>query len=630
MRENTQNQAEPNEENYEAGQSSLKCDCPSTSHGKNTICKTSTVPNGKHRSASKEPNTTNQEKEHEGINVDEYNSLGFVDTKVYSDCCLSSCIHHLSPEDGSFVETASRSTSRSSLDRRSSVQEYDVIGVVMETCYATESHEPGSVSETRDYHGDQYTSLGHVAITSYNNHELNLESANVSGEEYATIPDKEPSEVGSVCSIGSVDSIGSVESIGSVDSIFSSTSSTDVKSLLESNEEQNDNNDNVEYCNDLDSIYDEIGSINENPFLNDSQQELEKDYEIHPLKSMDVEVNCQCWSSNDKQFKVIEIEKHSNTEMLNGQSIPEDESTTEAGDFERKTLKDDESTALKLDIKENYFSQEGNDSCVKATTNGHETSSQRCVSKTEAQLWNKLYDEIQQCKTFKSLRKLLAGKDSIFCEIITQEILPASQVGEIDEVAKNELPSDAPQTLVPVAVSMDGNCFTRAISMAIYGTEEYHQMLRTKILIEGVLKKHRYLNEDYLRMSSNPQLTDKTLSCVFAEFSGNYKPEEMSQEGQTDGDITNMIETIYKRDIIQVRKLGVEMGMWQIFQASNILGRPIVSVFPVRGNPGYRSYFNRTVFPWNREDRCNPAVTIMWTPSKAGGPINHFVPLLLP
>ena len=99
-----------------------------------------------------------------------------------------------------------------------------------------------------------YFPMGHVAITSYTDHDLNSESRNECGEEYATIPDKEPSELGSVCSIGSVNSIGSVESIGSVDSVFSSNSSTDVESLLESDEEQNDDSNNVEYCNDW-SLY---------------------------------------------------------------------------------------------------------------------------------------------------------------------------------------------------------------------------------------------------------------------------------------------------------------------------------------------------------------------------------------
>ena len=124
------------------------------------------------------------------------------------------------------------------------------------------------------------------------------------------------------------------------------------------------------------------------------------------------------------------------------------------------------------------------------------------------------------------------------------------------------------------------------------------------------------------------QEKDQRMACVFAEFSGHYKAEEINQEGQTDEEITNMVEGIYQREMLQVRKLGAEMGMWQIFQASNVLGRSIVSVFPMRGNPNYRSYFNRTVFPWNKEHRRNPPLTIMWTPSVVGGPVNHFVPLL--
>ena len=631
--ENTQNHVQPNKENNVA----LNCDGSPTNHEKETVCRKAAIPNEKHRSSSEQPNNES-ERGSGGIDghVDEHNSVGFVDTKVYSDYsdysgyCPSACTHHLSPEDGSFVETTSRSTSSGSLDRRSSVQEYDVLGVAMETCYATESDDSGSVSETRDSCGNQYTFMGHVAITSYTDHDLNSNSRNESGEEYATIPDKEPSELGSVSSIGSVDSIGSVESIGSVDSVFSSNSSTDVESLLESDEEQNDDSNNVEYCNDLGPIYDEIGSINENPFKNDSKRELENDYEVHPLKTMGLEVHCESWNSDYARLKATGTETNTNTEQLNGQSFSEDKNITEAGDFEMKTLRDDKSKFLKLDKKEDCFVQESNESHEEATSNGLKMNGQPCIWKTKIQKWNELYDEIQKCKSFNTLRKMLQGKDDIFHGIITQGILPASQMREIDEVAKEVLPADAPHTLVPITVSRDGNCFTRAISMAVYGTEEYHGIIRTKIVIEGVLKKHRYLNEDYLRMGSNPQQDDKTLSCVFAEFSGNYKAEEMNQQGQPHIEVTSMIETVYNRDILQIRKLGTEMGMWQIFQASNILGRPIVSVFPIRGKPRYRNYFNRTVFPWNKEHRCNQPLTIMWTPSTAGGPINHFVPLLSP
>ena len=262
--ENTQNHVQPNKENNVA----LNCDGSPTNHEKEMVCRKAAIPNEKHLSSSEELNNESERGSGEiDSHADEYNSLGFVTTKVYSDYFLSSGINHLVAEEGSFVEAASRSTSSGSLDPGISAQEYDVLGVANETCYATELDDSGSVSETRDSCG---TFMGHVAITSYTDHDLNSKGTNESEEEYATISDKETGELGSVCSIGSVDSIGSVESIGSVDSVFSSNSSTDVESLLDPDDEQNDNSDSVEYCNDLESIYDEIGSINENPFKNDS------------------------------------------------------------------------------------------------------------------------------------------------------------------------------------------------------------------------------------------------------------------------------------------------------------------------------------------------------------------------
>ena len=433
--ENTQNHVQPNKGNNVA----LNCDGSPTNHEKETVCRKTAIPHEKHRSSSEEPNNES-ERGSGGIDghVGEYNSLGFVDTKVYSDYFLSSGINHLAAEEGSFVEAASRSTSNDSLDRRSSVQEYDVIGVAVETCYATESDNSGShlnsgISESRDFSRDQYTFLGHVAITSYTDHDLNSKGTNESEEEYATISHKEPGELGSVCSIGSVDSIGSVESIGSVDSVFSSNSSTDIESLLDPDEEQNGNKNNVECCNDLEPIYDEIGSINENPFINDSKQELEKGYEFHPLKIMGFEGDCKSPNSDDTRLKVTETRENTNTELQNGQSFSGDENITEEGHFEMKTLRDDKSDkskALKFDMKEDCFLQESNESHMEATINGHKTSDQRCVSKTELLTWNELYDEIQKCRSFNTLRKMVQGKYDIFHGIIAPEILPASQVGE--------------------------------------------------------------------------------------------------------------------------------------------------------------------------------------------------------
>ena len=638
--EKTQKQGQSGDPNNVADKCSLNCDNPCTSHFPNkketTESKTS-IPNERHGSSSEETNTRKSDMESGAIfcDKDEYNLLGVLNANIYSDYCLPFCTNQSNQDNSSFVEIASRSTSNTSINLQNSVEDYDAIGVVGVTCYSTDSDESygarneeeySSVSETGNSSKDQYTFLGQVGCTSYNIYDWSSQKMDEVGDkggrdyEYATIPDKECSELDSICSIGSVRSIGSVESIGSVDSVLSAfnlNSSADVESVLESDEAQNGYGNNDEYCDESESIYDEIGSVNENPFKDDSKQELEKDYEMCSLKSMGLEVNFKSCNSNDSKLQ-------------SAQSFPEDNNIAEVGDFEMKTLRDNKSNVLNLDITENYFSQEIKDANLKATNNVHEACGQRLIWETEFSLWSKLHDQVQKYSDFKALRVMLKGKDDIFCETITRGILSVSQVVEIDNVAKKELPPDAPEKLVPVAVTPDGNCFTRAISIAIYGTEEYHRILRTKIVLEGVLKKHRYLNENYLHLGINPQNNDKILSGVFAEFSGNYEIGEMNQQGQTDEEAAYLVETVYQRDMLQVRKLGSEMGMWQIFQASNVLGRSIVSVFPMRGNPSYRNYFNRTVYPWNKEHRRNKPLTVMWTPSVVGGSVNHFVPLLPP
>ena len=80
--ENTQNHVQPNKENNVA----LNCDGSPTNLEKQTVCRKGAIPNEKHRSSSEEPNNES-ERGSGGIDghVGEYNSLGFVDTKVYSD-----------------------------------------------------------------------------------------------------------------------------------------------------------------------------------------------------------------------------------------------------------------------------------------------------------------------------------------------------------------------------------------------------------------------------------------------------------------------------------------------------------------------------------------------------------------
>ena len=59
------------------------------------------------------------------------------------------------------------------------------------------------------------------------------------------------------------------------------------------------------------------------------------------------------------------------------------------------------------------------------------------------------------------------------------------------------------------------------------------------------------------------------------------------------GDLQDVIESVYDNEMLAMCKPGKYMGMWQIWAASNVLGRPIRSVFPMRGSAAFHSDFNR-------------------------------------
>ena len=70
------------------------------------------------------------------------------------------------------------------------------------------------------------------------------------------------------------------------------------------------------------------------------------------------------------------------------------------------------------------------------------------------------------------------------------------------------------------------------------------------------------------------------------------------------------------------------MGMWNIFQCANVLGRPLKMAFPLRGSDAFRQDFNCTIYTLQVAQRSKEPLTLMWTPMHVGGEVNHFVPPL--
>ena len=111
-----------------------------------------------------------------------------------------------------------------------------------------------------------------------------------------------------------------------------------------------------------------------------------------------------------------------------------------------------------------------------------------------------------------------------------------------------------------------------------------------------------------------------TFSQQYAMFSGQQFP--------TCGDLDDIIESIYDTEMVQIRNDGTFMGMWQLWAAANVIGRPIRSVFPECGSYQFRSDFNRLCVPLNERCRKHVPLSTMWTPVTPNGTIVHFVPLL--
>ena len=188
----------------------------------------------------------------------------------------------------------------------------------------------------------------------------------------------------------------------------------------------------------------------------------------------------------------------------------------------------------------------------------------------------------------------------------------------VDIVAKKSMHTDSPANVVPVVTIGDGNCCPRSLSIAAFGDDSRQLELRAKIILESVINKEKYLNQDYLAEGLSVVRDDVTLPEVYAMFSG------QNAAGLSE----NVIETVYEKEVMGITKSGSYMGIWQLFAATNVLGHPVRSVFPLRGSEVFRRDFNRMCFPLDGRHKRTKPITVMWTPTVEHGPVHHFVPLV--
>ena len=101
-------------------------------------------------------------------------------------------------------------------------------------------------------------------------------------------------------------------------------------------------------------------------------------------------------------------------------------------------------------------------------------------------------------------------------------------------------------------------------SQEVFGNESRHREIRAHIVIEGI--KNSTWTTIISLMVQHIHWRG-TFPQQYAMFSGQFIPPA--------GNLDDLVDVIYDKEMFEICKEGTYMGMWQLWAASNIIGRPI-------------------------------------------------------
>lgn len=297
---------------------------------------------------------------------------------------------------------------------------------------------------------------------------------------------------------------------------------------------------------------------------------------------------------------------------------------------QQTSKKDREGVETNIERKTKYVSQESSykwccEKKVHSTMEGRQverstnTKSPK-LPKKKLLNWGQISQKLAQCSTFSEMEEVvLQFEGPPLPPIKEKEHTVLSTRSTIDKIALG-LQKENQNTcnLYPVQTYGDGNCFLRSLSILIYGNQYHFQELRGRITYEGIIHKNYYLNNEYLSFGA-VKTYNIDLATVIAQYSGKYISKDC------------LTADVYKEEMLDVAKNASYCGLWQYFQASNVLDRPIASIYPIDGC--VRVDLDRMVYPWTWTNGpveiCPKAYCIMWTTLDNRSKVaNHFVPLL--
>ena len=227
--------------------------------------------------------------------------------------------------------------------------------------------------------------------------------------------------------------------------------------------------------------------------------------------------------------------------------------------------------------------------------------------------------QMSSISSFDDLQEYVNSNPLPAFEGSAQQDMTENDKSKLDFVALHHLPQDALDSFAPIFVDGDGNCFPRRVSSMLEKHEGRHKEIRVRIDYKAIQNLEKYLDNQYVSIGAQNLYGRATLVEQFTMYTEEFCPN-----------IPLDVSNLYKKEMMEIRKLSSYCGSWQIFQTANILCVPIQSVYPFGcSDINTRKDMNRTVYCYNDNNNNANEIKIMWTPTKIRKERPcHFVPLL--
>ena len=245
--------------------------------------------------------------------------------------------------------------------------------------------------------------------------------------------------------------------------------------------------------------------------------------------------------------------------------------------------------------------------------------------------WNSLYHRFLSCKTFGALERAVNG-DANNVPALPSCFVGQIQVGDdkLDRLSSQKyMPADSEIAIqfksdyMPIHISPDGNCFLRSLSRLVYGNENHHIEMRCRIVIDSVQNMKNYTDHEYLMREATHMHGKKLthigeLYCVYCGI----------RNIQGDTTKLSVIQSVFKRDILRIRKEAEYCDNWQIHSAANVLNSKIVMLFPTKNiRDNVRADMQRVFLPKSLKFNCE--FGLLWTALvEDTRKYDHIVPLI--